>query len=492
MGIVVKQSVHNAIITYIGIGLGFVLTVLLYPHILNPDQYGLTRVLISASFISAQFAHLGVRNSIIKFFPLFSDKNRSHHGLLFWTFLIPLFGFILFGILFWLFRDTIINYYTAESPLFTEYYLWILPITLFVLYFEVLNSYLRSLKDSTTGSMVNEVLQRIFIILFLALYFFEWIGFFQFILLFAISYGVQPILLAIQIYRLDAFSLKPNFSLLKKPLLKQISSYGLYSLLGGLTTVLVWNVDIIMLGSMAGLADTAVYAIAFYIASVVTVPQRSIEKIATPLVSDFIQKEDWKSLGDIYRKTSLNQLIAGLLIFGLIWINIDLIFSLLPVEYHAGKWVVLIVAAGKMIDLATGVNSSILINSKYYRVAFYANLLLVFVTILANYLLIPQFGINGAAIATALSILIYNIVKFMYVWIKLNLQPFTKATIAVVVPAAISAVIALYFISFDLFLLQFILQNLVFLLLFAGPILYFNVSPDLNQLIRRISTFKKP
>lgn len=492
MGIVAKQSVQNAVITYVGIGLGFVLTVLLYPHILSPDQYGLTRVLISASFISAQFAHLGVRNSIIKFFPLFTGQSRDNHGLLFWTLLIPFFGFILFGILFWLAHDLIINYYTAESPLFTEFYLWILPITFFVLYFEVLNSYLRSLKDSTTGSLVSEVLNRLFVIFFLALYFFEVIRFSHFILLFALSYGVQPLILAIQIHRKGEFNLLPNLTLLRGSLVKGISTYGLYSLLGGLTTVIVWNVDIMMLGGMSGLADTGIYAIAFYIGSVITVPQRSIEKIAAPLVSGYIQEKDWQSLSQIYRKTSLNQLIAGLSIFGLIWINIDLVFALLPQQYAAGKWVVLIIGIGKMFDLATGVNGTILMNSRHYRVSFYTNLLLVGITILTNYLLIPLYGINGAAIATSISIFTYNFVKFLYVWIKMNLQPFTIQTLQVLAIGLFSGFLSLYIFLMDDVILQFIIQNLTFLLLFAGPILYFNLSPDLNQLIKRLLTFKKP
>ncbi len=484
MGIIQKQSIANAIITYTGIALGFLLTVFLYPHILNPDQYGLTRVLISASLISAQFAHLGVRNAVIKFFPFFSDGKGKRRGLLFWTIVIPLAGFLLFSVLYLLFDDLIIKYYAEQSPLFVDYYLWILPITFFILYFEVLNSYLRSLLDSVSGPIVNEVLQRILVISFLALYFFDFIRFSHFILLFTIAYGVQPVILAWRIYKMGEFRLIPDFNILRKPVIKGVSNYSLYSLLGGLTTVLVWNVDIMMLGSMSGLADTAIYAIAFYIGSVITVPQRSIEKIATPLVSDFIQKKDWEQVLDIYRKTSLNQTLGGIFILGLIWINIDLLLSFLPEPYAAGKWVVVIVGIGKLIDMSTGVNSSILINSRYYRVSFYANLVLVFLTILMNYLLIPRYGINGAAIATALSITLYSFVKVIFVWVKLELQPFTKKTSVLLITGA--AAILISFIPelvTDHFLILFLSENLLFTVIFLTPILWLKTSPELNNLV---------
>lgn len=483
MGIVIKQSFFNAIITYTGIVLGFVLTVLLYPHILNPDQYGLTRVLISASFISSQFAHLGVRNSIIKFFPLFRNVSGKDHGMLFWVLVIPVVGFLIFGLLFWLFHDLLIQYYIDQSPLFVEYYLWILPVTFFLLFYEVLNSYLRSLHDSTTGSIVNEVIQRLLVILILFFYFFEFINFFAFVLLFAISYAAQPLILITQIYRLGELRLKPNFTILRKPVVRGISNYGIYSLLGGLSTILVWNVDIIMLGAMAGLADTAVYAIAFYVASVITVPQRSIEKIAAPLVSDYIENGKWKQIDEIYKKSSLNQCLTGILVFGLIWINIDVLFWILPGEYAAGKWVVFIIGIGKMIDLITGINGTILVNSKYYRFSFYTNIILVFITITANYLLIPQFGINGAALATGFSLLVYNTVKYFYVWWKLDTQPLTFRTGLVLLIGTIAILLPSILIDFQLIIPELAAKNVIFLLIFLFPVLYFELSTDFSRMI---------
>jgi len=488
LGIVLKQSLANAIITYAGIALGFVLTVLLYPHILNPDQYGLTRVLISASFISSQFAHLGVRNSIIKFFPFFHKVSGKDHGMLFWVLLIPLVGFLLFSLLFWLFQDLLIDYYIEQSPLFVEYYLWILPVTFFLLYFEVLNSYLRSLRDSTTGSLVNELLQRLFVILFLVLYFFGVIDFFTFILLFSLSYAAQPLILITQIYRLGELRLAPNFSILRKPLIKGISNYGMYSLLGGLTTILVWNIDIMMLGSMAGLADTAVYAIAFYVASVITVPQRSIEKIAAPLISEYIENHNWGEVDQIYKKTSLNQALTGLLVFGLIWLNVDLLYWILPDEYAAGLWVVLIVGIGKLIDLLAGLNGTILVNSKHYRVTFYTNLFLATVTIVANYIMIPIYGINGAALATTFSIFFYNAVKYFYVWWKLNTQPLTGKTVLVLLLGTIGILLPEWLIGFDLMIPELFAKSILFLMIFLLPVLYFEISKDFNAMIKQILT----
>lgn len=486
MGIIVKQSISNLIISYTGIALGFLLTILLYPHILSPDEYGLTRVLFSASFISTQFAHLGFQNLVIRYFPVFKRVAPDNHGFLFWALTVPIIGFLLFAGIYIAADGTIIAYYAEQSPLFVDYYLWVLPLTLFILYFEILNNYLRSLRDSVTGSFAMEIIQRLITIVLLGVYFFDWITFHLFIVFFVLSYLTNPLIVSIQIVRKGEWKLRPNRKLLRRPLIKGMAKYGLFSMLGGLTTVIVWNVDIIMLGSLAGLDQTAVYAIAFYMASVIAIPQRSINKIVSPLLADFIKNKEWDEVGSIYTKSSLNQLIPGIFIFGLIWINLDVVYNIMPEFYAAGRWVVFIVGIGKIIEMVTGANGLILINSRHYQVSFYTNLILVAVTIAANYIMIPIYGIEGAALASVLAILVYNSTKYFWVLIKMRLQPFTKKTVIVTLLGAVSLSITQLFTFFDFYLTEAIFNSVVFTVLFAGPIITLSISEDLNSMLKNL------
>jgi len=486
VGIIVKQSISNLVISYTGIALGFLLTILLYPHILSPDEYGLTRVLLSASFVSMQFAHLGFQNLVIRYFPVFKRAAPENHGFLFWVLTVPIIGFMLFVGIYIAADGTIIAYYAEQSPLFVDYYLWVLPLTLFILYFEILNNYLRSLRDSVTGSFAMEIIQRIITISLLGIYFFDWITFHLFVTLFVLSYLMNPLIVGIQIARKGEWKLCPNMKLMRRPLIKGMANYGLFSMLGGLTTVIVWNVDIIMLGSLSGLDQTAVYAVAFYMASVIAIPQRSINKIVSPLLADFIKNKEWDEVGSIYTKSSLNQLIPGIFIFGLIWINLDVVYRMMPEFYAAGRWVVFIVGIGKIIEMVTGANGLILINSRHYRVSFYTNLILVAVTIAANYIMIPIYGIEGAALASVLAILVYNSTKYFWVLIKLRLQPFTKKTVFVALLGAISLLITQLFTLFDFYLVEAIFNSAVFTVLFAGPIITLSISKDLNSMLKNL------
>lgn len=262
-----------------------------------------------------------------------------------------------------------------------------------------------------------------------------------------------------------------------------MSVYGAYSVLGGLATLLVGNIDIIMLSSMTDLGSVAVYAIAFYIGSVITVPQRSITKIASPVLADLLKQKDFGSINDLYKRTSLNQLIAGSLIYVGIWANMHNIIALLPDEYSEIYWVVVIIGLSKLFNMATGVNGTIIINSRHYRFDLYTNILLVILTITTNLFLIPIYGIIGAAIATAISIFIYNIVKFVYVWIKFGMQPFQWSAAIILIIAAICFGISEQIPYLVNFYVDLIVRSSVIASLFLGAILILRLSDDVQNLV---------
>ncbi|SMO66772.1 lipopolysaccharide biosynthesis protein [Fodinibius sediminis] len=485
MGVIIRQSIQNTVISYVGIVLGFVSTILLYPNILSTDQYGLTRVLISLSIICAQFAHLGVKNIVIRYFPYFQHSAQSRGNLLTLILLVPLGGFLLFITVYLLLQGQFITYYDDQSALFASYYLYLVPLVFAILFFEVLNNYVRALQDSVTGSFVNEVLMRALIILLLVIHHFDLISFTGFMIGFVLTYGIQPFYLLAYLYRRGELNITfPKLDRNTK-LLKGMGVYGAYSLLGGLATLLVGNIDIIMLGAMIDLNSTAVYAIAFYVGSVIAVPQRSIIKIASPVLAGLIKEKKYEEIDRLYKRTSLNQIIAGTLLYVGIWANMHNLMDLLPAEYQGAKWIIIVVGAAKLFNMATGINGSIIMNSKYYRFDLYTNIMLIILTIATNYIFIQLHGMLGAAMATALSIFIYNFVKFVFVWITFSMQPFRWNALAVLLTAAACLGLSFQIPYLYNFVLDLLVRSFVITFLFTGVILLFNLSDDVENLLRQ-------
>ena len=77
MNKILKQSFWSTIIIYIGVVLGFINSIFLFPKFLSPDQIGLIRQIISASTILIPLATFGVSASYIKFYPTFNISKKE-------------------------------------------------------------------------------------------------------------------------------------------------------------------------------------------------------------------------------------------------------------------------------------------------------------------------------------------------------------------------------------------------------------------------------
>ncbi|TNF40223.1 MAG: polysaccharide biosynthesis protein, partial [Cytophagales bacterium] len=192
-------------------------------------------------------------------------------------------------------------------------------------------------------------------------------------------------------------------------------------------------IDSIMVSAMVGLEANAIYSIAFYMALVIELPRRAVSQVAMPVVAEHFAKDRIGEINQLYRQISNRQLYICLLIFALIWGNIDQIYHFVPNReiYQAGKWVVFYIALGKIFDVGFSINSEILVFSKYYRFNLVLTIAMSVLIIGVNYWLIPIYGIDGAAIGSALVMLIFNGIKYGYLKWKLSLDPFSWDTLRI-------------------------------------------------------------
>ena len=85
MGIVKRDSIAITVLSYVGVVVGYVNKILLFPNFLSEEQVGLTSILVSLAVMYAQFSALGINSTVVKFFPFFRTPDRRHNGFFFWT-----------------------------------------------------------------------------------------------------------------------------------------------------------------------------------------------------------------------------------------------------------------------------------------------------------------------------------------------------------------------------------------------------------------------
>ena len=93
MGVIIRQSFWNMVVTYAGFVLGAVNTLFLYTHFFSTENYGLVMSLVSVSAIVMPFIAVGMNNALVRFLPREADKDR----LLSFTLLVPTVIFLVLG-----------------------------------------------------------------------------------------------------------------------------------------------------------------------------------------------------------------------------------------------------------------------------------------------------------------------------------------------------------------------------------------------------------
>lgn len=485
MGTVRKQSIHSSLYMYLGFALG-AFNMWLLPRILTTDQFGLTRVLISVCTLLAGLCSLGTQQVITRFYPYYDHGKGKHKtDLLGWALLISLVGFCIMVVLTITFKKVIIRKFEGNSPLFIDYFYLIYPFAFFILLFSIYERVAWSRQFATLSSFLRETGVRLFVLIAVLILWLKWIDANTFIILYSFQFAAVFIVLYVYLALVKGshFTLKP--SLTTKKLYRQMSTYGAFIIGGSLFTLVEQYFNTILLGSRESLSSAGIFDIATFIATFLLVPKRSVQAAASSTISTALKDRDHGQIERVYKKSAATMLIAGLAILCLIWLNIDHVFDLYKPEYRSGKYVVLVIGIANLIDLATGLNYDILVNSKLWKLHFYLSIALVAIFLPVTYVLVVHYGIMGSAYGILISLFIYNLFRCFLMWWKFKMQPFSLKTLLIVLTGVVSYIVAAYLIpEIKNLFIDAAVKSLVFILLFALGVLGGKLSEDFTELYK--------
>jgi len=433
MGIIGKQAARNSISILLGTVIGAVNTILVLPAAFAdfPEGWGLLKVLLAYSMIFAQIFGFGAGNSFIRFSPKY--KGKELHRIQSYILLLAFLGMLVLAVIFLFSGNSLIALVNEKDAYLMDGRLRMLfSLTLIMTLTFTLSGYIGSVMRTIYYQFLNEFVIRVMYLAMSIAFLFGWINFEQLVLLYVLSYGIILLLLFIHSIKHQLKWSSP----FKAPEKTEVLRFGLFSVLDRGASIMINNLDIIMISILLDLEKVAIYTLAFYIGSVVLIPQKSLQLITNPVAAKAIADDDHDELQSVYRKSTLLQFLLGSVIFVSIWVNIDDIFSLLPVEFSNGKWVVLYIGLSKLFFMISGISGAMIVYSKHYKVNLYLNAVLVFLTVATNYYMIPIWGVDGAALATAISLFIYNAAKIVYVQKVFKIQAFDSKLITAVLSIA--------------------------------------------------------
>ena len=503
MGIVFRQSVKTSIVVFGGALLGALITWLSTKYI-PKQQFGFTRTLTNQAVTLSQLFLLGLSSTLFVFTHRYDGQPEKKKALLTLCLGFPLITVFLGTIAWFALKEQILHHFQpGDAILMRQYFMWLPLYTLLFLYMTILEQYLGSQMKVAISAFMREVLLRVINVVLILLFAFGYISFYMLVTGTVLIYVFPVVIFLIIASRGEGFGFSKHLSLFSKAEYREMASFSWYHFLLSISITFIGTMDILLLPfyDHNGFSSVAVYGVAVYLISLLQMPSKAFLPASFSILTKAFTDNDNLKAKDIFIRSSMNLLIATVGITTVICCNLENAVDVIGTnkDYSGLIPVFLILLAGRIVDLSTGMNDQVLSITNYYKFNFYVSLTITAVLFILIRLLVPHYGMYGAAWSTTLAIIIFNVAKYLFVWKKLDMQPFSSKTLLVIV-AALPALAAGYFFphffsqEHHVYVHTFIdaaIRGTVIIIVYLLMLLWLKPSKDLEEYIISVRKNKR-
>jgi O-antigen/teichoic acid export membrane protein len=498
MGIIKRQGIKNSIVNYVGVIIGAISVIFIYPRI-NPKEVGIIQFVISTAALLAPFAGWGLGIACVNFFPEVKDKIKQHNGFLFMLLSLMFIFSTIFLLLVFIFKDTLSSVFGNNQDIFLKTFPFIISFTFLLTFSTLLQSYIINHGRIVVPSIYNNLLFKVTQPILVLLYAFGFMPFDTILMGLLATYLIAVIGQILYLFYLKEGFFKPNFTLFRNiEFRKRLLKYANFVVFVGLGSALANRLDQIIIPPLLGFSSLAIFSLGYFISEAIDVPRKALSSIASPLISDSMKNKNYGHIKEIYQKTALLQLLIGVYLLASVWACADALFDLMPNNndiYRSGKYVILFLGIARLIDMLTGVNSEIITYSEHYRFNFTSLIGMALLNIGFNFLFIASWGLNlgivGSALATLATMLIYNTWKLVFIYQKIQIHPLQNHMITIVVLGIMSWLLAWLTPSVYSPIFSIIIKGSIVTVVYWMGIIYFKISDDVNSMFTKMFSLIK-
>ena len=493
MGIVFRQSIKTTLVTFTGAALGAAI-ILASTSILTQAQYGLITNITYIAAIIQLVILLGTSNLVAVYTQRYEPGDIRRKALISISLGTTILLGLIFSIAFILLKDSIIPAYAEkDQDLVSKYYNYIPLVVWFMAVITMFDSYLIANVKIAVCAFSREVVLRVVNISLLLLILTGTIGFHQYVIGNVLMYLVPIMLLFYFSSKTKGFGFTSNLKVFSLREYKDMLHFSWYHLLTSSMLTLLNFIDTLMLAPLdaSGMNASAIYAVAAYASSFMFMPYRAMANSTTPVLNQAYIDKDMNKVADLFKRAGINILIAGTGMFIVIGANLDNAVAILKDAYEPVKYLTLILMLGKLADMASGVNNELLSITKYYKFNYRISVLLLISVVILDYVFIPVYGVYGAAWVSAGTLIVFNIIKTIFLYRKFKLHPFSNRSWMVL---AAGAVAMLFGYAWPYILnpyIDTIIRSIVILLTYTSLLIWLKPSADMVSFIESIKKNKR-
>lgn len=278
-----------------------------------------------------------------------------------------------------------------------------------------------------------------------------------------------------------------KFSGFDKDLFKVIFGYSFWIFLSAIVDKINWSVDQTLLGMMVGTVAVSVYSVASTLNTLFINLSTAISSVMLPKMSKMIANKatDDELTGEFIKVGRIQYLLVFLMASGLVLFGKEFIIWWVGKEFIDSYYIALFLIIPLVVPLIQNLGISIIQAKNKFKFRSIALFIMALLNILISIVCIKLFGVIGAAVGTALGILLVNGLLmniYYHKVIHLNMIKFWKNIIKMTIPYIIPIILILiimYFTNITGFL-SLIIYGGIYVLLYL-IVSYFFVMNDYEK-----------
>ena len=456
---------------------------------LGAESYGLYVVAVSAATLFAGFALLGIDDAMVRYVAILSGRNDRDGlaGTLQVGIVVGVLGGLVMGALLFVGAAPIADR-LFDAPALAEALRLLAVVVPFLTLSNVLLGTARGFRRMDYATFAEKVVQSVVrMMLVIGLAVTGWLHLRSALIAFGLADVSASIALVVLLER--CFPLREALRHGVRRDTGAIFRYAIPLWLSGLLRQFRRNIQVLMLGTMSSIANVGVYAVAAKVGAVAAVPSGAIYVSSRPAMAQLHDRRAAPELRRLYVTTTRWTLGLNLPFFIAILLYGGPILHLFGQSFAGATTALMIVATAELVNAATGTCQGMIDMTGHVRVKLANTVASTVLLVGGGALLIPPYGVIGAAIATLIAVAGVNIASLVEVWALEGLLPFDRDSWKLVAAGGGAYAFGLVLrslIPVGTDLVPALVQGVLMALVYVVLVLMLGLAPDDRLVIGRV------
>ncbi len=456
---------------------------------LGPEKYGMFMHIFTFLSFFPIIIIMGLNQGLVYYLPKFNSKNKEAQKkeIISTSIIIVFLLSLLFSAGLFILRDTIINNVLNNESL-GPLFIASIPIVLLMAIIRLSRGIFRGLDQIIYYLKAEKFSLPVLKVAILLVVYFLGVRYYGILLSYLTSMLMVTLYIVYKIKRLDYLKIVNPF---KSSKTIELLKFSLPLLFSGLIGYLMTKLDILMVGYFLKEESVGVYNIALKIATMSAFILSAFNTMFAPTISKLFHENDMEKMKSLYSVITKWALGFNLVFFSIILVLNSEIMNIFGEGFIYGAVALIIISMGQVVHSAVGSAGYIIIMTGHPKYDLYSTSGAIIINFILNYLLIPVYGIKGAAIASLVSFVFLNIFKLTVVYVLHRIHPYNREYIKLIVSFLVSTATGylVYKILPAVFYIKVIILSILIGLIFLG--IYWLMKPSEEDIFIFNKFYKK-